>query len=279
MATFELIPCRLYLSQSKTWMHKIKAEIKIYILLLLWISIFILSYYKLLIIALSLIITSCTIKSNKCIIKKHLAQTLGMTILTMLFSFGVALNYKYYLQQEQRRFTKYSYNQECGIHLRNKNKQQHLFVIKPAVYLFITVYSMKLVMITTSPEILAITVYKTKIINKFFNNELLFIFLLSLHIINNIIIKLEKIIQAISLRGNLNLYQHSTRLFLLFFLVSKVFFREVTRESIEISQALYTRNLNKENNNFLKIYKADFTTNDYLGSIIGTAYLVIVLLV
>ena len=288
MSTFELIPYRLYLSQSKTWMHKIQASVKIYILFLFWVSIFTFSYYQLIIVVFSLITISYTIKSNKNIVKTHFIQTVGMTIFTLLFSFSISQNYKYYLKTEQAQSTNYQYKKDKQLSdtkskhtnfLSGNQKQQLLFVTKPALYFFITIYSIKLVMMTTAPEVLAINFYKTKKFNRFFSSELLFIFLLSSHIINNIIVKLEKVNQVISLRGNFNLYKHSERLFVLLFLVSKMFFTEITKESTEMSQALYTRNLNKENNNFLKVYKAKPQINDHLSLVIGTAYLIMIFLI
>nr|AKE98840.1 hypothetical protein 287 [Bangia fuscopurpurea] len=288
MSTFELIPYRLYLSQSKTWMHKIQASVKIYILFLFWVSIFTFSYYQLTIVVFSLIIISYTIQSNKDIVKTHFIQTVGMTIFTLLFSFSISQNYKYYLKTEQAQNINYKYKKDKQLSntnskhtnfLSGNQQKQLLFVTKPSLYFFITVYSIKLVMMTTAPEILAINVYKTKKFDRFFSSELLFIFLLSSHIVNNIIVKLEKVAQVISLRGNLNLYKHSERLFVLLFLVSKMFFTEITKESTEMSQALYTRNLNKENNNFLKVYEAKSQINDHLSLVIGTAYLIMIFLI
>nr|YP_010338310.1 hypothetical protein MW410_pgp120 [Bangia atropurpurea]UNJ18260.1 hypothetical protein [Bangia atropurpurea] len=285
MTKFELIPYRLYLSQSKTWMHKVKAEVKIFILFLLWASIFVLSYHKLVIIACSLIITSSAIENNQNIFKKHFVYTLGMTVVTMIFSLSLTNNYYNNLRLKQLQFTECikgdrrpSYTNKQISYLTNKAPKQLLFVIRPASYFFITIYSIKLVMITTSSEILAITIYNTKVINQVFNNELLFVFLLSSHIVNSIIIKLEKIIQVVSLRGNLNLYEQSTRILMLFFLIFKLFFSEIIKESQEISQALYTRNLNQENNNFLKIYTKQTSMDDYLCLFIATTYLTILLL-
>jgi len=286
MAKFELIPYRLYLSQSRTWMHKIKAGVKIYVLLLLWISIFILSYRKLLIVVFSLIITSSTIKCNQYIVKKHFFQTFIMGIVTMLFSFSITNSYQYNLKKEQhqsvslfwiqKRIQKYVPKQIT--YFNQHIPEKLLFAIKPASYFFITIYSIKLVMMTTSSEILALTIYRTNIINQIFNNELLFMFLLSSHIVNNIIVKMEKIAQIISLRGSLNFSKQSTRIFTLFFLISKLFFSEIIKESNEISQSLYTRNLNQENDNFLKIYVSQFNTNDYICLFIGTTYVAILFL-
>lgn len=280
MSTFDLIPYRLYLSQSKTWMHKIKAETKIYTLLLLWISIFFLSFYKLLNIAFSLIMISFTIKANKFFIKKHFIQTLGMTVVTLLFSVSLLSNYESYLNTEpsQHEILKSNTYTITKVHIFT-NKKKHQLLGKPAIYFFIAVYSIKLIMTTTSPEILAITIYKTRKSSNLTNNELLFIFLLSSHIINSIILKFEKIKQVISLRGNLNLYKQSTKLFLVLFLISNLFFSEIIKESLTISQALYTRNLNRENNNFLKIYRSTYSVNDYLGVIICTAYMAILFLI
>lgn len=286
MATFELIPYRLYLSQSNTWMHRIKAEIKIYIVVMLWISIFIFSCFKLFIIALSLITISFTIRNKPSIVRKHLLQTLFMTLLTTLLSFSMANNYKQYLQQEQSQYLadyneyKYSDNYQ-NIQIANDHKigsQQQMFPLKPSLYFFITIYSIKLVMITTSPEILVITIYRSRIINKLFKNQLLFTFLLSSHIVTSIINKLDKIIQVVSLRGSLKLCKPSTRLLILSFLILQVFFLEIVRESKEISQALYTRNLNQENNNFLKIYTARSSFSDWLNILIGTLYFMILAL-
>nr|NP_053849.1 hypothetical protein PopuCp054 [Porphyra purpurea]P51239.1 RecName: Full=Uncharacterized protein ycf92 [Porphyra purpurea]AAC08125.1 ORF287 [Porphyra purpurea] len=286
MSKFELIPYRLYLSQSRTWMHKIKAEVKIYVLLLLWISFFILSYRKLLIVAFSLIITSSTIKCNQYIVKKHFAQTLVMGIAAIMFSFSITNSYQYNLKKEQYRSISSSlaqktiqrYTPKQITHFNNQISEKLLFAIKPGSYFFITIYSIKLVMITTSSENLALSIYKTKIVNQIFNNELLFIFLLSSHIFNNIVVKMEKITQIISLRGSLNLLKHSTGIFTLFFLISKLFFSEIIKESTEISQSLYTRNLNQENDNFLKIYTSQIRTNDYICLFICTTYVTILFL-
>nr|ALL97192.1 hypothetical protein [Pyropia endiviifolia] len=283
MATFELIPYRLYLSQSKSWMHTMKTEIKIYILTLLWISVFFFSYYKLFIIALSLIAVSLAIRNKQNIILKHLLQTFLMTAFTTFLSFSMATNYKQYSQPKQ--------SQELSCSNKNKNfysyqniqianspeitNKQLQFALKPSLYFFITIYSIKLVMITTSPEILVITAYRSRVINTLLNNELLFIFLLSSHIVTNIIRKLDKIIQVVSLRGSLSLYKSSTRLLILSFLIFQVFFLDIVRESKEISQALYTRNLNEENENFLKIYKARSGMNDWLNAIVGTLYFIV----
>nr|YP_010925555.1 hypothetical protein RMC00_pgp159 [Neoporphyra dentata]WKD83787.1 hypothetical protein [Neoporphyra dentata] len=283
MSTFELIPYRLYLSQSSTWMHTMKAEIKIYILTLLWISIFIFSYCKLCIIALSLIVISLTIKNKQNIIQRHLLQTLVMTVVTTFLSFIIATNYQQYSQPKQSQDLSY-YNKAKNpykyqsIPISNSYKiarKQLRFALKPALYFFITIYSIKLVMTTTSPEILVITAYRSRILNMLFNNELLFTFLLSSHIVTNIISKLDKVIQVASLRGNLNLYKSSTRLLIFSFLIFQVFFSEIIKESKEISQALYTRNLNQENSNFLKIYRVRSDISDWLNVIIGTLYFII----
>lgn len=286
MSTFELIPYRLYLSQSNTWMHRIKAEIKIYILTLLWISIFIFSYFKLFIIALSLIAVSFTIRSKQSIIQKHLLQTLLMTLLTTFLSFSVASSYKQYLQAEQSQYLSYSNKEDnpdsyqyIKIASNHKIKREQLIVtLKPSLYFFITIYSIKLVMITTSPEILVITFYRSRIINQLLKNELLFTFLLSSHIVTSIINKLDKVIQVVRLRGSLNLSKSSTRLLIFSFLIFQVFFLEIIRESKEISQSLYTRHLNQESNNFFKIYTVRSSFSDWLNIIIGTLYFVILAL-
>nr|YP_010925766.1 hypothetical protein RMC01_pgp159 [Neoporphyra seriata]WKD83998.1 hypothetical protein [Neoporphyra seriata] len=283
MSTFELIPYRLYLSQSSTWMHTMKAEIKIYILTLLWISIFTFSCYKLCIIALSLIVISFAIKNKQNIIQKHLLRTLFMTAVTTLLSLSIATTYKQYSQPKQLQELSDCYNAQNPHNRPNRQKpnirkitkKQLKFALKPSLYFFITIYSIKIVMVTTSPEILVITAYRSRILNIVFNNELLFTFLLSSHIITNIISKLNKIIQVASLRGNLNLYKSFTKLFIFSFLIFRVFFLEIIKESKEISQALYTRNLNQENNNFLKIYKARSDISDSLSAVIGTLYFII----
>nr|AIA21474.1 hypothetical protein [Neopyropia fucicola] len=286
MATFELIPYRLYLSQSNTWMHRIKAEIKIYIITLLWISIFIFSYFKLCIIALSLIAISFTIRSKQNIIQKHLLQTLLMTFLTTILSFSVATSYKQYAEQEQSQYlsdskkyknsSRYYYIQIANDH---RIKRQYLITtLKPALYFFITIYSIKLVMITTSPEVLVITIYRSRMINKIFKNELLFLFLLSLHIVTSIINRLEKVMQVTSSRGSLNLRNSFTRLLIFSLLIFQVFFLEIIRDSKEIAQALYTRNLNQENNNFLKVYTVKSHFSDRLNIIISTLYFIILAL-
>lgn len=59
----------------------------------------------------------------------------------------------------------------------------------------------------------------------------------------------------------------------------QIFFLEIIKESKEISQALYTRNLNQENSNFLKIYRARSGISDWLNAIIGTLYFIILGLV
>lgn len=235
MSTFELIPYRLYLSQSSTWMHRMKAEIKIYILTILWISIFIFSYCKLCIVALSLIVLSLTVKNKQNIIQRHLLRTLVMTMVTTFLSFSIATNYKQYSQPKQSQDLSY-YNTAKNsyiyqnILLPNSRKittKQLRCTLKPALYFFITIYSIKLVMITTSPEILVITAYRSRIFNTILNRELLFTFLLSSHIVTNIISKLDKLVQVANLRGSLNLYKSSTRLFIFsFFDVSNLFFRD-----------------------------------------------------
>nr|YP_009244758.1 hypothetical protein Ppul_174 [Pyropia pulchra]AMK97000.1 hypothetical protein Ppul_174 [Pyropia pulchra] len=283
MATFELIPYRLYLSQSRTWMHTMKAEIKLYILTMLWISIFIFSYYKLCIIALSLIAISLTIRSKQSIIQKHLLQTFLMTALTTCLSFSLTNSYKQYSPTKQlhhlsclnksKVFHSYQHTQKANI--CNIASKQLQLTLKPSLYFFITIHSIKLVMITTSPEILVVTAYKSRIINMLLNNELLFMFLLSSHIVTNIIRKLDKITQVASLRGRINFHKSSTRFLILSFLIFEVFFLEIIKESKEISQALYTRNLNEENSNFLKIYKARSNISDWLNAIIGTLYFII----
>nr|AIA21268.1 hypothetical protein [Pyropia kanakaensis] len=287
MVTFELIPYRLYLSQSRTWMHRMKAKIKIYILTLLWISIFIFPYYKLFIITISLVIVSLTIRNKQNIIQKHLLQTFLMTALTTCLSFSMATNYKQYSQTKQLQDLSCSSENKdlyrCQyIQIANSPKitnKQLECALRPSLYFFITLYSVKLVMITTSPEILVITASRSKIINTLLNNELLFVFLISSHIVTDIIRKIDKIIQVASLRGSLKLEKFSVRLLTLSILIFQVFFLEIIRESKEISQALYTRNLNKENSNFLKIYKAKCDISDWLNAIIGTLYFIILGLV
>nr|AIA20224.1 hypothetical protein [Neoporphyra perforata]AIA20642.1 hypothetical protein [Neoporphyra perforata]AIA20851.1 hypothetical protein [Neoporphyra perforata]AIA21060.1 hypothetical protein [Neoporphyra perforata] len=287
MSSFKLIPYRLYLSQSTTWMHMLKAEIKIYLLTLLWIVVFIFSYYKLCILALSLILTGLTIRNKKNIFQKHLLQTLVMTVLTTCLSLSVVNSYKQYSQPQQLQDLSYYYKTENpyryhDIQISNScktTKMQLRLALQPSLYFFITVYAIKLVMITTSPEVLVIAAYKSRIINTVFSNELLFTFLLSSHIISNVINKLDKVIQVASLRGNLNLCKSYRRLFMFSFLIFQAFFLETIKESREISQALYTRNLNQENDNFLKIYTERFNINDWLSAITGTLYFIILYIV
>lgn len=287
MATFELIPFRLYLSQSKTWMHSIRSEIKVYTVALIWTSIFLFSYYKLLLIACSLIIIGLTIQTNRNFVQKHLLQTVLMTFFTAFFSFGICNSYRNYYQQEPVEYvcslqsvrTDYNDSNRYYLSYLNSIDMNYLLLItKPSLYFFITIYSIKLVIITTSPEILAVASYKNWVIHRLLNNELLFIFLLSSHIMTNVVIKLDKFTQVISSRGKLNLYQQSTRFLTLFFLISKIFFAEIVRESAEVSQALYTRNLNQENDNYLKIYTRKYTTLDFLGFILGTLYFILLFL-
>jgi len=209
-----------------------------------------------------------------------------MVIVTMLFSLSVTNNYQYHLKKEKYQSISLCWTQKAIqryipkqiTHFNDQIPEKILFAIKPGSYFFITIYSIKLVMMTTSSEVLALTIYKNNIINQIFNNELLFMFLLSSHIVNNIIVKMEKIAQIMSLRGSLNLRKQSTRLFTLFFLISKLFFSEIIKESTEISQSLYARNLNQENDNFLKIYVSQFSTNDYICLFISTIYVTILFL-
>nr|YP_009237335.1 hypothetical protein [Wildemania schizophylla]AKS28382.1 hypothetical protein [Wildemania schizophylla] len=287
MTTFQLIPYRLYLSQSTTWMHSIKSEIKVYIVAICWISIFVLSCYKLLIIVFSLIMIGISIQNNQIFIKKQLLQTVLMTVVTALFSLSIASSYKSCYQQHQveyafsgQQVTHSFKDNKKDIHCADSLQTRKLFLIaKTSVCFFITVYSIKLVMITTSPEILVVALHTNCAINKFVKHELLFIFLLSSHIVTSVVVKLEKITQVTSSRGQLQLYKYLMICMKLSFLISKFFFAEIIRESRDISQALYSRNLNQESNNYLKIYTTQYNSQDVLGLIISTVYFLILLLI